>query len=323
MDWFLHISYLIFGLVALYYGAEWLVGGSSHLALRFGLTPLVIGLTVVAFGTSAPELSVSIGFNMKGQADASMGNVVGSNICNLALVLGVSALIRPLAIKGQIVKREMPILIGASLLLVAVVADGKVVWWEGLVLTLGILLYVVTSLRVARAADPELAEEFEKEFGNPDDGKPEKNSLVFSALILAGVVTLVLGSGLLQQGAEFIALGMGVDQALISLTLVAFGTSLPELATSIVACMKNEGDIVAGNAVGSSVFNILAIIGITALIKPMMLGGAIDMVDFGVMLGVTVLVLLLMATRCRITRGEGALLVAGYVAYYIYLGFST
>ena len=320
MDWFLNISYLIAGLVGLYYGAEWLVNGSSHLALRFGLTPLVVGLTVVAFGTSAPELSVSIGFNMAGDADASLGNVVGSNICNLALVLGVSALIRPLAIRSQIVRREMPILIGASVVFVVMILDGKIAWWEGLILALGIVLYVVTSLRLARTADPAVAEEFENEFGEVTAEDADKSPLVFTLLIIAGVVTLVVGSELLRNGAEFIALGLGVEKALVSLTVVAFGTSLPELATSVVACMKNEGDIVAGNAVGSSVFNILAIIGITALVKPMLLGGAISHVDLGMMLGVTFLALVLMATRCRISRIEGGLLVAGYLGYVIYLG---
>jgi cation:H+ antiporter len=323
MDWVLNISYLALGLVCLYYGAEWLVGGSSHLALRFGLTPLVIGLTVVAFGTSAPELSVSIGYNMEGSSDESLGNVVGSNICNLALVLGVSALIRPLVIRGQIVKREMPILIVASIALIAIVADGYVAWWEGLLLALGIIVYVVTSLRLARTVSPEIAKEFEDEFGELEGAAAEKSPLIFTALIVVGVITLVLGSELLRSGASFIARGFGVEETLITLTVVAFGTSLPELATSIVACMKNEGDIVAGNAVGSSIFNILAIVGITALIKPMVLVGELTFVDWCVFSGVTCLALVLMATRSRITRVEGGLLVAGYVGYYIYLGVNA
>ncbi len=318
IDWLLNSSYLVLGLVALYFGAEWLVGGSSRLALRFGLSPLVIGLTVVAFGTSAPEMFVSIGFNMSGRPDASVGNVVGSNICNIALILGVSALIRPLDIKGQIIKREMPILILASLALIAILRDGEIARWEGAMLALGIIIYVVTSLRLARSAGPELLDEFESEFGDKDGAVEGGKPLVFTLLIIAGLLTLVLGSHLLQVGAVFIAKGFGVSEAIIGLTLLAFGTSLPELATSIVACMKDEGDIVAGNAVGSSIFNIFAILGVTALIKGMKIS-AIEPVDLGVMLATAVLVVPMMVTRRKLARVEGLILVLGYLAYIVSL----
>jgi len=318
IDWLLNSSYLVLGLVALYFGAEWLVGGSSRLALRFGLSPLVIGLTVVAFGTSAPEMFVSIGFNMSGRPDASVGNVVGSNICNIALILGVSALIRPLDIKGQIIKREMPILILASLALIAILRDGEIAQWEGALLALGIIIYVVTSLRLARSAGPELLDEFASEFGDKDGAAEGGKPLVFTLLIVAGLLTLVLGSHLLQVGAVFIAKGFGVSEAIIGLTLLAFGTSLPELATSIVACMKDEGDIVAGNAVGSSIFNIFAILGVTALIKGMKIS-AIEPVDLGVMLATAVLVVPMMVTRRKLARVEGLILVLGYLAYIVSL----
>jgi cation:H+ antiporter len=317
IDWILNCSYLILGLVALYFGAEWLVSGSSQLALRFGLSPLVVGLTVVAFGTSAPELFVSIGFNMRGFPDASVGNIVGSNICNIALILGISALIRPLEIKGQIIKREMPILIGASVALILMLRDGQLARWEGCVLALGILIYVFTSLRLAKTAGPELISEFEREFGDQAGDASTgaaKSPIVFTLLILAGLVTLVLGSNLLQVGAVFIAKGFGVSEAIIGLTLLAFGTSLPELATSVVACSKNEGDIVAGNAVGSSIFNIFAVLGITAMIKGMKIT-AIEPVDLGVMLATAVLVVPMMVTRRKLARIEGFILVIAYLAY--------
>ncbi|MGI9240003.1 MAG: calcium/sodium antiporter [Verrucomicrobiales bacterium] len=314
MDWLLNISALILGLVALYFGAEWLVGGSSRLALRFGLSPLVVGLTVVAFGTSAPEMFVSIGFNMNGLPDASVGNIVGSNICNIALILGLSALIRPLDIKGQIIKREMPILIIASMALIAMLWDGKLAQWEGGLLTCGIIVYVVTSLRLAKTAGSELLDEFENEFGDEESASGGGKPLVFTLLIIAGLLTLVLGSHLLQVGAVFIAKGFGVSEAIIGLTLLAFGTSLPELATSIVACMKNEGDIVAGNAVGSSIFNIFAVLGVTAAIKEMKIT-AIEPVDLGVMMAAAVLVVPMMATRRRLARSEGLILVVCYLAY--------
>jgi cation:H+ antiporter len=319
MDWLLNISYLACGLVALYFGAEWLVGGSSQLALRLGLTPLVVGLTVVALGTSAPEMFVSIGFNMRGLPDAAVGNVVGSNICNIALILGLSALIRPLAIKRQIVVREMPILLGASLILIAMLWDRELARWEGAVLTLGIVVYVVTSLRLAKDAGRELKEEFAEEFveeGPPEE--PSKTPLIFTLLILAGLLALVLGSHLLQMGAVFIAQGFGVSEAIIGLTLLAFGTSLPELATSVVACMKNQGDIVAGNAVGSSIFNIFAILGVTALIKEMPIKD-IEPVDLGVMLLVTVAIVPMMVTKRSLGRFEGGLLLAGYLTYVVSL----
>ena len=321
IDWFLNFSYLIAGLVALYFGAEWLVGGSSRLALRFGLSPLVVGLTVVAFGTSAPELFVSIGFNMRGFPDASVGNIVGSNICNIALILGLSALIRPLEIKSQIIRREMPILIGASVALILILWDGRIARWEGALLTLGIVIYVVTSLRLAKTAGPELLSEFENEFGEKATAGSSgiaSRPLVFTLLILAGLATLVLGSILLQNGAVFIAKGLGVSEAVIGLTLLAFGTSLPELATSVVACMKNEGDIVAGNAVGSSIFNIFAILGITALIKGMKIT-AIEPLDLGVMLATAVLIVPMMVTRRKLARIEGVILVAAYLAYVVSL----
>jgi len=321
MDWFLHISYLVAGLVALYYGAEWLVGGSSQLALRLGLTPLVVGLTVVALGTSAPELFVSIGFNMKGQPDAAVGNVVGSNICNIALVLGVAALIRPLSIEGQIVRRDMPILIGASVALILMLWDGVIAQWEGGLLVAGIVIYIVMSLKLAKAASPELKAEFERgiedlEAVDPSTARP----LVFMLLIIFGLGALVFGSHLLQTGAIFIATKANVSEAMIGLTLLAFGTSLPELATSVVACMKNEGDIVAGNAVGSSIFNIFAILGLTALIKRMVVTN-IEPMDLAVMLAVAILVVPLMFTQRKLERWEGALLLAGYVGYVVALAF--
>lgn len=320
MDWILHISFLVFGLVALYYGAEWLVGGSSQLALRLGLSPLVIGLTVVAFGTSAPELFVSVGFNMRGLPDASVGNVVGSNICNIALILGISAIIRPLAIPGQIVRRDMLVLIGASLGLIAILWDRNIQQWEGALLVAGIVVYVVASLRSALKAGPETSKKFEAEIALADsDAGVAKTPLVFTLLILAGLIVLVLGSYLLQLGAVFIAEGFGVSEAIIGLTVLAFGTSLPELATSVVACIKNEGDIIAGNAIGSSIFNILAILGITALIKGMTIK-AVEPIDLGVMLLVTILVVPMMVTGKRLARAEGVLLVMGYFGYVVYLG---
>lgn len=308
------IAYIFAGLAGLYYGAEWLVGGSSKLALRLGVAPLVIGLTVVAFGTSAPELAVCLQLNLAGKPDAAVGNVVGSNICNILLILGVSALLRPIAIKSQVIWREMPVLIVVSLALVAMLWDGKLARWEGGLLAVGIVLYVWASFALAAKGDTaEVEEEFAGEIGSEEEAR-NASRWGLAGLIFAGLVFLVAGSHFFQMGGVSIAQRLGVSEAVIGLTLLAFGTSLPELATSIVASLKNQGDIIAGNAVGSSVFNILAILGITVLVKPMIIGG-IEAFDLAFMVGATVVGVGLMATRKKLARWEGALMIGAYLVY--------
>ncbi len=310
----LEFLYLALGLLGLYFGAEWLVGGSTKLALRFGVAPLVIGLTVVAFGTSAPELAVSLQLNYAGNPDAAVGNVVGSNICNILLILGISALIMPLAIKSQVVRREMPILILVSLILVWVLHDNHISRLEGVGMFVGILVYVWLSFALAnRGSAPEVEEEFAAEFGDSKDAEPTPG-IVLAALIVVGIGLLVVGSAFFKAGGVGLAERLGVSPAVIGLTLLAFGTSLPELATSVVACLKNEGDIIAGNAVGSSVFNVLAILGVTASLKPMDVTG-IQPLDLGVMVGAAVVGAGLMATRMKLERWEGAAMLAAYVFY--------
>ncbi len=320
MELLLHIASLIIGLAMLYYGAEWLVAGSSRLALRLGITPLVVGLTVVAFGTSAPELSVGIQLNLAGHADAALGNVVGSNICNLLLILGISGLFRPLQIKGQIVKREMPILILASLVLVGMLWDGHLSRIEGGSLVAGIVGYLIFSFHFARKeGNPEVLEQYTEEIGvAPAQAKREKLGKLW-LFILAGLIVLVVGSKCLETGGLFIARSLGVSEAIIGLTLLAVGTSLPELATSIVASIKGEGDIIAGNAVGSCIFNLLAILGLTILIRPMVIS-EIEPLDLAFMVGAAVVVVPLMIWRMRLGRLEGALLLG---AYAVYMGLLT
>ncbi len=313
MDLFLHIGFLVLGLAMLYYGAEWLVSGSASLALRMGVSSLVVGLTVVAFGTSAPELSVGIQLNTAGSPDAAVGNVVGSNICNILLILGLSAMFRPMVIKAQIIKREMPILVLVTLIFIAMIWDGKLVLWEGVVLTIGIVLYVWLSFRLARKErDPSVIAEFED---LEDDESTKKAGYPrLTMLIIVGLIILVIGSDLFQKGGIFLANAFGVSEAVIGLTLLAFGTSLPELATSVVASLKNEGDIIAGNALGSCIFNIFCVLGITVLVKPMIISD-IQPIDLWFMIGSAVVVLPLMYTRMRLARTEGAILLAAYVVY--------
>jgi cation:H+ antiporter len=305
------------GIVVLYFGAEGLVRGSASLAARLGLTPLVIGLTVVAFGTSMPELVVSIGAALEGAGPIAVGNAVGSNIANIALILGLAALIRPLRVQAQVVRVDVPILLAASLVLVGLLRNDAIGRIEGGLLLAGLVGYTVATLRHARrerAADGaavgvELAE------GVPP---PRRSAALDTALGLGGLALLVLGARLLVSGAVAIAEGFGLAPAVIGLTIVAVGTSLPELATSVVGALRGEGDIAVGNVVGSNIFNILGILGATALVRPLDEAG-MGVVDLAVMLGLTLALVPVMRSGFRISRLEGGALLAAYVAYTSYL----
>ncbi len=317
MELTLHILWLIAGLVALYYGAEWLVKGASEIALKFGVSPLVVGLTVVAFGTSAPELLVCLE-SMRGavpKPDVALGNVIGSNICNIALILGVGALMKPITIHKQIIKREVPILLGASLVFVLSLLDGEVQRWEGIVMAVGIVCYVVSSLRSAGKEGGE-SEEFSTEDLEKVKQSGSLRIVMNIGLVCIGLVTLKFGAEWLVTHGSAIARHFHVSEAIIALLVFAIGTSLPELATSIIAAKRGEGDIITGNAVGSCIFNILAVVGITASVYPLASEG-IEWVDLGVMLGVIVLILPFMWLRMQINRAQGATLLLGYFAYCV------
>ena len=321
MEILVYSGWLVLGLVLLYFGAEWLVKGSGELALRVGISPLIVGLTVVAFGTSAPELLVSVSANMKTppQGDIALGNVVGSNICNLALVLGIAALIKPLAIHGQVLKREMPILIGATVVFVVMLLDGEVARWEGALLAAGVVLYTVSSIIRGKKGkvveiDIDITDEEIAALKKAGPGLFLRDL----AFILAGLAALVVGANRLVYGGSEIAAVMGIPPAVIALTLVAFGTSLPEIATVTVASLKGEGDLVTGNAVGSCIFNLLAVVGITASISSLN-AGSLEIADLAVMSGITLLAFPLMLTRKSLSRLEGGLLVGGYLVYVVWL----
>ncbi|MGJ8696542.1 MAG: calcium/sodium antiporter [Verrucomicrobiaceae bacterium] len=315
----LDVAWIVLGLVLLYYGAEWLVAGAAELAVRLGITPLVVGLTVVAFGTSAPELAVSIDSNLKGSAGMAVGTVLGSNICNLCLVLGVAALVWPLAIQRQVIRREMPILLVVSVIFAWFLRDARIAQWEAGILAVGIVGYVWASLRQARNEPssvivddvPEELIEGAKEGGA---GRVVRDIL----LVVVGIGVLVGGAKLMVFGGGNLARAFGVSESVIGLTLFAFGTSLPELATSVVAALKKQGDIIVGNAVGSCIFNILAVIGFTGVIAPMEARG-ITTVDIAVMLLAAFLITPMMWHQFRLNRWEGALLVMGYFGYTGYL----
>ena len=309
------LIYLLLGIIGLYFGAEWLVGGSSKLALKVGVSPLVIGLTVVALGTSAPELAVCLRLNFEGRPDAAIGNIVGSNICNILLILGFSSLIRPLKVHRQIIKKELPILLIVSFALILMLINQEVAKWEGVVLCAGIVIYILSSFKGANNNNESIGEDLSLADVSVEDRRHSKTFLLV-LLLLSGLILLVLGASFFEKGGIGLAKSFGVSEAVIGLTLLAFGTSLPELATSLVACIKNEGDIIAGNAIGSSIFNILAILGITAMFKPLVVND-INLIDYSIMIGVVILCWLFVFKKMNLNRIKGGLFLCLYAGYII------
>ncbi|MES0873661.1 calcium/sodium antiporter [Sinimarinibacterium thermocellulolyticum] len=310
---------LALGLALLIAGAELLVRGASRLALRFGISPLVVGLTVVAFGTSSPELAVSVQAGLAGQAGIAAGNIVGSNIFNLLFILGLAALILPLAVSQQLVGLDVPLMIGVSLLFWVMALDGRIGRFDGLLLAAGIVGYTVFAIHQGRKENPEIQAEYAQEFGAANGWLGRLP--VQLALIAGGLALLVLGATWLVDSAVAIARVLGVSEVVIGLTIVAAGTSLPEVATSIVAALRGERDIAVGNVVGSSIFNLLAIGGIAALVTPggLEVAPALVTFDLPVMAAVAFACLPIFATGHRIARWEGALFFTYYVAYVTFL----
>jgi len=307
--------YIIGGSIGLFIGAEGLVRGASSLAIRLGISPLVVGLTVVAFATSSPEMVVSIKAAIEGNPGIVVGNVVGSNICNIALILGVAAMISPMSVKSQVIKREIPIMIIVSVILLLVLLDDTITRMEGVFLVIGIITYIILGYKysIKEIDNKEVIKEFEESI--PKSPYKIWQSIIF---ILTGLALLVLGSNLFVDGAVAVAENFGVSQAVIGLTIIALGTSLPELTTSVVASFKNENDIAIGNAVGSNVFNILSILGVSSLVRPIADTG-VTMVDLSIMMFFAILILPLSRSKFTLRRWEGTLLFCGYIAYMIYL----
>lgn len=306
--------WVVLGLVLLYFGAEWLVKGSASLALRLGLSSLVVGLTVVAYGTSMPELVVSLKAAMAGQSQMAIGNVVGSNIFNVAMILGVAALIFPIRIQFQLIRFDVPLMIGVSILAIFFLRNGYLGRVEAGILAAGIVIYTVGSLIYAKRKAPAAVR---AEF---DEAVPavQGSLLADIGFIIGGMVVLIFGSRFLVDGCIGLARGFGISEAVIGLTIVAAGTSTPELAATVVAATKREADIAVGNIVGSNLYNLLCILGITGLVHPLEVGG-VTWIDFGVMLGVSVLLLPFMLTGFVLKRWEGGVLLAIYVGYIAWL----
>lgn len=316
--------YLIAGLVLLVAGAEVLVRGAAKLAAQFGIPPLIIGLTVVAFGTSAPETAVSVQSAFNGSGDLAIGNVIGSNIANVLLILGMTALIAPLIVSRQLIRLDVPIMIGASLLTFGLAWDGSLSRLDGALLFAGVLTYTGFLIYSARKDKGSDDDEFAKEFGLDEAPKPYA-WVINLGLIIAGLVLLVAGSNFLVEGAVTLARALGISELVIGLTVVAIGTSLPELATSILAAIKGERDIAVGNIVGSNIFNLLCVLGLASLVSPAAISVSPNALafDFPVMIAVAVACLPIFFAGYRINRWEGLLFLAYYVAYTLYLILSS
>jgi cation:H+ antiporter len=309
------ILLILAGLVALYFGAEWLVKGASSLAIRLGMTPLVAGLTVVAFGTSSPELVVSLVATLKGAGDLALGNVVGSNIFNVAVILGITAAIIPLKVEFQLLKFDTPFMIAVSGLFLWFFRDRSITRVEAAVLFAILIVYIAVNIRLAKKqVTPHVAEEFNGELASlaTEAKEPAWKSLAF---IGVGLAVLVGGSRMFVIGAVDIARGFAISEAIIGLTIVAAGTSLPELASSLVAAMRKQADIAIGNIVGSNIFNVLAILGLSGLAAGPLEGPGLTQLDLWVMIGFSAALIPLLWTGFRISRWEGLALLAGYGVY--------
>lgn len=313
------IASIIAGLVLLAFGGEMLVRGASRLAAAARISPLVIGLTVVAFGTSAPELAVTLQSAFVGQADLAIGNVVGSNIFNILFILGLSSLLVPLVVSVQLIRWDVPLMILASLLMLLVALDGSIGRYDGLLLFGCLVIYVVWSIIESRREGLNLKPG--QEVDDVEEAKAGRRVMGQIVWIVVGLVLLGLGSRWLISGSVVIARLLGVSELVIGLTILATGTSLPEVAASLIASLRGERDIAVGNAVGSNLFNILCVLGLTALVAPdgIAVAPAALWFDIPIMIAVAVATLPIVFTGHVISRWEGALFFAYYLAYVGYL----
>ena len=307
------ILLIIASLIILYFGASWLVRGAGSLAVKLGITPLVIGLTIVAYGTSTPELIVSVQAAMNNNGGISIGNVVGSNIFNIGVVLGLSALCYPIKIKAEVIRFDIPVMLLTALCFLFFFLDHTISRLEGIVLIASGIFYTVYNIRKSnKEKNPEVSEEFQ-------EAMPKARPWwIDGLLIVLGLGVLMLGSDLLVDHAVSLAKQFQVSEAVIGLTIVAAGTSMPELATSVVAALKKQSDIALGNVVGSNIFNILIILGFSSLITPIQ-APDIGLTDNLVMVGISILLIPLVKTGFLLNRWEGGILILLYIIYLYHL----
>lgn len=310
---------LILGVGILYIGAEWLVRGSSRLATSLGISPVVVGLTVVSFGTSAPELVVALIAALDDHPDLAIGNVMGSNLANIGLILGLTAMIRPMDVASRVVQREIPIMLLLTLLLFPIFANGRISGVEGGILFSLLLVYLAFVNRTAEDTTPdEVTETFQSFAEAQRQFAPHIAGLDF-VFVIAGSLGLVLGGTGIVRSAEFLAVSFGIPDVIVGLTVVAIGTSLPELATAVVAAVRGESDIAVGNIVGSNIFNIAAILGITSMVTPIEVSGTVLTRELPAVLLISVLVLPLTRLGFRVYRWEGAVLLLSYAVLTTWL----
>jgi cation:H+ antiporter len=312
------VQFLIFsaGLGVLYFGAEWLVRGAASLALRYGIRRIVVGITIVALGTSMPEFVINFFAALAHEDSLALGNIVGSNISNIALILGTSALVLPMVVRPSTLRKEYPIMMGVMILFYVVALDGVISKIDGLILVLCLVLFmiylVIDGRRHARRVDD-------------DDAAPVETSAAMNPVwkkvlfLIGGIAFLAVGARLMVYSAVNIAESMGIEPVVVGLTIVAVGTSLPELAASLVSAVKQEADMSIGNVLGSNLLNVLFVVGLVALIRPLQVDAASLSVHFPVMLGFSALLLPVAWTSYRISRFEGGLLLTAFLSYIIYL----
>jgi cation:H+ antiporter len=318
------IILFVIGLIFLIIGAEMLVRGASRAASRIGISPLIIGLTVVAFGTSAPELAVSIGGALTGEADIALGNIVGSNIFNVLFILGLSAIIVPLTFSRQIIRLDVPLMITVSGIVLLISLDQVITRFDGMILVAGLIIYIMALVLLSVRTHTGTEKKDQNPQSSQKTGEPV-HWLLNIFLVLAGLTLLVLGSRWFVNGAVSLAGYLGASELIIGLTIVAAGTSMPEVVTSVIAAIRGERDIAVGNVVGSNIFNILGVLGISSILSPSGISVSQAMIAFDIplMIAVALACLPVFFTRGAISRWEGALFIGYYIAYTVYLIFNT
>jgi cation:H+ antiporter len=305
------------GVAVLFFGAEWLVRGAARMAAAMGVSPIVVGLTVVSLGTSAPELVVSLTAALRGNGDLAMGNVMGSNLANIGLILGLTALIRPMTVSARVVTREVPIMLLITLMVYPLALDLNLNRADGLILLIVLAIYILFVNKAAAEEPVEIQGEYEA-FARSETHL-QRLSPGDLGLVLGGSLGLVLGGRAIVNSAEFLGPALGVPDILMGLTVVAIGTSLPELATSLVACVREEADIAVGNIIGSNIFNIAAILGATALVSPIAVSTDVLREELPAVLILSFVVLPVTWNAFKVRRWEGAILLSGYVAIGVWL----
>ncbi len=310
----------VLGLIFLVVGASALVRGASQLAENLGISPLIIGLTIVALGTSTPELAVSVSSGMNGAAGIALGNVIGSNIFNILFILGLSAVITPMIVAQQVIRLDVPVMIVISLMTWLLSLNGKIGWIDGLILVVCMVIYTGILIYLSHRETTSVKAEYEGEFGHPRIQKPA-HWLVNVGFFLVGLLLLIVGSGWFVKGAQAIARYAGVSEGIIGLTVVATGTSLPEAATSIMAAFRKERDIAVGNVIGSCIYNLLAVLGIAGIVSPggIAIPSGMLHLDFPFFIAVAIACFPIFFTGSRISRWEGLLFLLYYIAYLLYL----